>query len=407
LVTAMKAPLARSDRPIGILYVIDTCICPGSSRGGHPGGAEKQLYMLATSLNKELFRPVVVQLGAGGAETATRGTAEGAEFLHLPLGRLYGPQGVRGLRHLRKLARERRVNIIHTFFEKADVAGWLTARSAGNALWVSSRRDLGFKKKGIYKAFSRLTASDCAACVAVCRAVRDQVVKDNELPKEKMTVIYNGLEPLQSRDPQAGKALREELGVQGNAPLVGMVANFNFHIKGHKHFLHAAREVTRKMPEVHFVLVGDGPLRVSFQAMVQEMGIGKRVHFLGTRRDVPTILSGLTVSVLCSTSEGLSNVVLESMAAAIPVVATNVGGNAELVTDRVTGYLVPPADAGALAEAVMEALANPRESRDMALRARLRAEKEFNVQAMVQKYERLYMSLMGVSSCMKEEPCHL
>jgi glycosyltransferase involved in cell wall biosynthesis len=141
-------------------------------------------------------------------------------------------------------------------------------------------------------------------------------------------------------------------------------------------------------------LVGDGPLRPRYEEVAQELRIHRNVFFLGNRTDVPNIISNLDVSVLSSTNEGFSNVILESMAASKPVVATKVGGSPEMVVNGVTGYLVPPADSGAIASAVIDLLQNPDKAQAMGTAGREVVKEKFTVETMVKKYEELYSSLL-------------
>jgi glycosyltransferase involved in cell wall biosynthesis len=139
--------------------------------------------------------------------------------------------------------------------------------------------------------------------------------------------------------------------------------------------------------------------------MAADLGIKSRVHFLGKRTDVPAILSNLSISVLCSTSEGLSNVVLESMAAGKPVVATNIGGNPEMVAAGVTGHLVPPADSGSLAEAIASLLNDPNMCRRMGENAKRQVAGRFSVPAMVEGYEHIYRTLVSELLMSKAATC--
>ncbi|MRR07830.1 MAG: glycosyltransferase, partial [Deltaproteobacteria bacterium] len=191
----------------------------------------------------------------------------------------------------------------------------------------------------------------------------------------------------------ADYSLRDELNVQDHVQLVGMVANMYHEIKGHRYFLEAAQQILEARKDVEFVLVGDGWLRKSHEVMARDLGIAEKVHFLGTRSNIPPILSAFAVSVLCSTSEGFSNVILESMASAKPVVATRVGGNAEMVIDGVTGHIIPPADSSALASSVLSILNSPSTAHAMGQAAREEVVKRFSVQAMVSGYERLFSRL--------------
>ena len=373
------------------MYLIDTCIV--TPRSPSKGGAEKQLYLLTTSLDPDCFIPIVVQLSPANSLPVAAGNMGAVNLFHFPTRNFYSLQGLSQLNPICRLAKQENVDIIHTFFEKSEVMGWLAARLSGIPIWITSRRDLGFKRKNIFKQIFRFTAPDCDRCVAVCQAVKDQVVQQERLAQEKIEVIYNGLDFSPYQHSSNGKALRNELGVDDHVPLVGMIANFNFEIKGHRYFLQAAKSVLERVPDVEFLLIGDGPLRYQYEEMARQLKIKQKVHFMGKRNDVPNILSNLSVSVLSSTSEGLSNVILESMAAGIPVVATRVGGNPELVIDGTTGYLVPPADPRSMAEAIISLLQDPDRASAMGAAGKKMVKEKFTVETMVKNYEHLYKSL--------------
>lgn len=381
----------RSDHPITIMYIIDTFLSPCGSP--MQGGAEKQLGILASSLDPARFRPLVVQLAPRGAVPLADGTLGSARVFHLPTGKFFAPSGIRQVLRIARLAREERVDIIQTFFEKAEVMGWLARRLAGVPVWVTSRRDLGFKRKPVYDRIFRKSSRSCDSLVAVCRAVKDETAGREGFPAGKIEVIYNAMEDATLAGGASPAPSREELGLPAEGCLVGMVANFNFEIKGHRYFLEAAARVARDRSDVRFILVGDGVLRADCERQARDLGLAERIHFLGKRGDVPAILAHLDVSVLCSTSEGLSNVIMESMAVGRPVVATRVGGNPELVQDGVTGLVVPPADSAALAEAVGALLDDPARAMAMGAAARRVAEERFSVRAMVGAHEKLYARL--------------
>jgi L-malate glycosyltransferase len=152
--------------------------------------------------------------------------------------------------------------------------------------------------------------------------------------------------------------------------------------------------VARELPAAEFLLVGDGPLRPGFETMAADLGIAGKVSFLGERHDIPAILSSLDVSVLTSWSESLSNVILESMAAGVPVIATNAGGNPELVKDGETGLLVPVGDEERLVQAMLR-LARDSELRlHCAERGREFSRLSFHVDIICRRYEELYLALL-------------
>lgn len=379
------------DKKITILYLIDTYY-PRPDQFV-VGGTEKQLSLLASSLSPETFRPIVVQLGHRAIEGRVD-TIGNVKVYHFPTRKIYDLHGLSQIKKLSRLAKEEKVDIIHTIFEKAEAMGWLVKRLAGIPVWVTSRRDLGFKRKEIYNKVFRVSSRDCDKCIANCVAVKQQTLQNEGLPEAKVEVIYNGMDSSPYQQSHDGNSLRRELRITEQAPLVGMIANFNFEIKGHRYFIEAAKRISADVPNVEFLLIGDGALRERFEKLSEELGVWKRMHFLGKRNDIPDILSILDVSVLCSTNEGFSNVILESMASGKPVVATDVGGSPEMVMDGVTGCLVPPADSGALARAIIDLLKNPNKAEEMGAEGRRRVHEMFTVEAMTKSYEKLYGELV-------------
>lgn len=374
------------------MYLIDTSVSvPGSSSRG---GTEKQLYLLTSSLDPDKFRPIIIQLCPDNSVPVRVGKIEGVNLIHFPTSKLYNFNGFRHIKYLLTLSKENQIDIIHTFFEKSEILGWLIKKLARVPVWVTSRRDLGFKRKKIYNKIFQFTSWDCTKCIANCFAVKDQILHEENIPSERVEVIYNGIDISGYQPISQPKTLREELRIGRETPLVGLIANFNFEIKGHLYFLGAAKKILESLTNVKFILVGDGPLRSRYEEVAQELNIGKDLFFLGERSDIPFILHSLDVSVLSSTSEGFSNVILESMATGKPVVATNVGGSKEMIQDGVTGYLVPPANSIAMADAIISLLKNPEKAVAMGEMGRKVVQERFTLEAMVKKHEDLYISLL-------------
>ena len=182
--------------------------------------------------------------------------------------------------------------------------------------------------------------------------------------------------------------------------LVGTVGRLD-PIKNHPAFLRMAARLAPKFPNVQFVLVGDGPLRANLEAIANEAGLGNRVLFLGDRRDIPAVLASLDITVLPSKSESLSNVILESMAAGVAVVAADVGGNTELLTDGETGFLTTDDD-GALARAVETLLLNDELRINCGRRARLQASAQYQLDVIRDRYEQLYLSTLAAKTGRQE-----
>jgi glycosyltransferase involved in cell wall biosynthesis len=167
----------------------------------------------------------------------------------------------------------------------------------------------------------------------------------------------------------------------------------NAQSKNHAGFLRIAARINRQMPDIEFLLAGDGPLRKELEKQAQDLGLGNRVIFLGDRRDVPSVLASMDVAVLTSDSESLSNVILEAMAAGLPVVAYGVGGNAELVNQE-RGVLLPAGDEEGFAAAVGRLLASPSIRVQLGRNSRKFAQENFSLARILERYEGCYQTVL-------------
>jgi glycosyltransferase involved in cell wall biosynthesis len=317
------------------------------------GGSERQFAALAGALDQSSFRLLLGCIRRTGPFLERMGDVEA-----FPLGgSLYGMQSwrtrLRLARHLKKTG----ALIAHSFDFYTNLTMIPAARLAGVPVVIGSQRQLGdLLTRAQYRTQLQMFKW-CDLVVCNSQAAAARLVEDG-LSENKITVIGNGLPPeafagARAATPRTGGILR-----------VGMISRMNASYKNHRCFLRAAVRLAPRFPGVEFVLVGDGPLRTEFERLAAEWGIADRVRFLGDRRDIPAVLATLDVTVLPSDSESLSNVVLESMAAGVPVVASGVGGNVELLSGE-RGILVRRNDDEELAAAVERLLVDP------ALRAKL------------------------------------
>ena len=212
-------------------------------------------------------------------------------------------------------------------------------------------------------------------------------------------MIRNGLDLARFTPGSDASSLRRELGLPDGVPLIAMLSRLS-RLKGVEDFLDAAATVAARFKEARFLVIGgninpDGSgYRRELEERAARLGLQQRVLFTGFRLDVPRLLSAVTMSVLPSLSEGLSNTILESMAAGAPVVATRVGGSAEALEDGVDGLLVPPRDPAALSRAITWVLEHPEAARELGRRARARVAEEFSLQRMIRETECLYARLL-------------
>ena len=193
--------------------------------------------------------------------------------------------------------------------------------------------------------------------------------------------------------PVSSDAAREEMGV-GTSRVVGIVAKLSA-VKGHEHFLRAAARVRERRSDVIFLVVGDGPLRPQLESLTEELGLADAVRFVGVRKDIPEVLGLMDVFVLSSLSEGAPNVILEAMAAGLPVVASNVGGVPDIVRDGETGRLVEPGDHEALADAVLDILNDETRAGLMGRLARNVVRGEHDIDLVVEHAEQVFEELIA------------
>jgi len=228
--------------------------------------------------------------------------------------------------------------------------------------------------------------------IAVSEAARDFLIRTKGYRAEAITVVPNGRDLSVFAPGRARAAARKELGLDETVPLVGVVGRLEAQ-KGHAHLLDAWPTVIREFPDARLLLVGEGSLRGPLEAQAAALGVVGSVIFAGFRPDVPRVLDAIDVLCLPSLYEGMPLTAIEAAAMARPVVATAVDGTPEVVRDGDTGRLVPPADAPALARALLDVLRDPAGARRMGAAGRAWALGRFDLQRQVAATARVYRSV--------------
>lgn len=331
------------------------------------------------------------------------------EALRIPLAEynvksFYHPKVVREQLRCAWHLKRNRIQIVHTYGFYPNVFAIPAARLAGTPVIIASIRDTGGYQTPTQNRVQQFMCRLADRIVVNAEAIRQWLITEGYSP-EKIAVIRNGIDLSPFAAKRGSSGLREELGLPQRAPLIAVFSRLH-RFKGIEHFLEAAVIVRRRFPEARFLIVGEGRIMVNGQVMdspytrelqdyAVRLGLGQHAIFTGFRPDVPEMLSEVAVSVLpCISSEGLSNTLLESMAAGVPVVATQVGGNPEVVEDGVTGFLVPARDPRSLASAVGRLLNDPGLAAQFGQAGRERVAKLFSLERMVQETERLYLELL-------------
>jgi len=286
--------------------------------------------------------------------------------------------------------------IVHSFLFDANVWGPAAARRAGAKIIISGRRNYDDWMKLphflMQKASNRFTDFITVNSRSIKRFVAD---KEN-FPEERIKVIYNGLN-ISNFDMRFNSAVpekvKEKFGIPGNAKVIAAIANLK-PSKGLFYLLEAAKNVIDNIDkEIRFLIVGQGPLKDSLVRYAEKLGISEKIIFPGLQKNIPEILSCVDVAVNSSIREGMANAVLEAMAAGKPVVATDVGGNAEMISHKISGCIVPGKDFRSISTAILDFLKNPETAAKMGKAAREKIEKEFSSTKMAENYHRFYANL--------------
>lgn len=312
------------------------------------------------------------------------------------IGRLYTFKTVVEAFRLARYIRQNRIEIVHSYGFYTNVFAIPAARMAGTPIIVASIRDRGDILTPAQRWIQQRICRMADYVLVNAEAIRETLIEQG-WRADNILLIRNGIVMSRYGRTEKGEAIRRELGLAPNAPLVGVFSRLN-RMKGVEYFLDAVAILKDTFPEARFLIVGDGGGRKELEEHSALLNLQDRVIFTGFRTDVPDLLCESAVSVLPSLSEGLSNSLLESMASGIPVVATRVGGNPEIVEHESSGLLVPVKDASALADAIGALLANPSRAAQLGEAGQRRVQEMFSIERSIHEVEGLYERLAGVQT---------
>jgi glycosyltransferase involved in cell wall biosynthesis len=230
--------------------------------------------------------------------------------------------------------------------------------------------------------------------VAVSGGTNEYLQREERVPAEKIRVVPNAISWPEISSDERVRSMLGELGAAGRSPVLGTVARLTEQ-KGQRYLLQSLAELRSRYPRLYCIFAGEGDAREELEALAARLGLEDHVSFCGNRRDVAVMLQGLDLFVLPSLFEGLPLALLEAMAAGVPVVATSVAGSREVVEDRVSGRLVPPADASALTEAIDGLLGDPDLARTMAINGRETVADRYTIGPVAEAYEGIYEEVLA------------
>jgi len=387
--SAKQVAVRGHSRRIRLLIVTDTPV-------SGIGGSEQFLRRLLAGLAPESFRVDVIQLAdLPGNPVAMPTIAQAGVRCH-PVGPVYGRAGRMLWRLLRRKVLAGTWDVVHSQHEKSDLLCATLPHGRQAPGWISSRRDSGFQRSPLVQAAFRLLDHRFDHVVAPSKSILDDLARCGRVPEKRLRLIPNGVDTARfaPMPPDARALGRARLGFEPHHFVLGCVARM-VPVKRHHDLIAAFAALSATRPGLRLLLIGDGPAERALQSHAQLAGVGAKVYFLGARQDVDTLLALLDIFVLCSATEGMSNALLEAMATGLPVVATAVGGNPELVLDGEVGLLVAPAAPEELAAAIDCLAADRAAARAMGCRGRERVERWFSDAAMVAGWSGLYQELSG------------
>jgi glycosyltransferase involved in cell wall biosynthesis len=356
------------------------------------GGAEQLLLELLRGLDRKRFRVRLCLLedtpGIVGDEITNMGIACTSGIAPARL-------DIRAVPRLRRIFLDQQPDILLLINHRNCLFYGIPAARLARVPVVINWQNETLRTYSLHRltmACRRLLLRYVDTVIAAAQGHAEYIAAAESVAREKIEVIYNGVDPARFPPDITPAQARQRLGIPEMSPVAGIVAALRPD-KAHEIFLQAAVLVRDRVPDARFLIVGDGPRRDTLERCARELGIEEALHFMGFRRDMPDVLRAMDVFCLSSRpwQETFSVAALEAMASGLPVVCTRVGFMHEMVIEGETGLLVTVDDPHALADAISTVLLNPEQRIAMGLRARCLVEKSFSLQHMVACFEDLFM----------------
>jgi glycosyltransferase involved in cell wall biosynthesis len=350
------------------------------------GGAETQLVRLATGLKGRGWQVSVVSL------IPMEYIAKDLEQAQIPAVSLHmkpGSPDPRAVLALARYLRAQKPQIVHTHMVHANLLGRVARLLASVPVLISTAHNVNEGSRWREIAY-RLTDPLCDLTTQVSQAGLERYVGVGAVPMNKIRFVPNGINSHEfSPDPHLRAKLREELGWEGQ--FIWLAVGRFAEAKDYPNMMQAFAKVHALQPEARLMIAGLGEQMESTQQLAQTLGLGQAVRFLGLRKDVAALMNAADGYVMSSAWEGLPMVLLEAASTGLPMVATDVGGNREVVQEGQTGYLVPPRDAESLSAAMLRLMALPEEQRHcMGEAARVFVRQRYSLESVLLQWETIY-----------------
>jgi len=374
---------------INILFVT-------ASPGHVFGGGKQAFYNLISRLDRRRFNPVVATAPTGRYAEMLR--AKGVRLIPLPMNSRFD---MRIPYRLARVVREHAVTVLHSHGGgRADFFVYLASKLVNIPVKITTVANLveGWFEVNplqlyVYKKIQRKAEKVFDHFICVSEYLADKLIHQHELEKTKISTIYNGIDLDYFNAAVEFPPKRNEFLREGEEILIGAIGRLVAE-KGLEYLLECMPEVLKRFTQIKLLLVGDGPLKTHLEKRVLSLGLKDNIIFTGFRSDIREILSCLDILILPSLLEGFSMIILEAMAMAKPIVASDIPGIREQIIDGKNGILVPAKDTNALAAAIIKILADRNVAENIGLAARKTVDRKFSIERMVAETESLYLSLL-------------
>jgi glycosyltransferase involved in cell wall biosynthesis len=376
--------LSSAENKRAILFVID---------GLEFGGGERLFLQLASKLRDRYH--IFVATDSGGEFAHELRNLEIEEF-SLNMTRQLA---LKPFYQIGDIIRHKDIQLVHSQGARADFFGRLAGRIAGVPHIVSTIQmpvegfDVGFLRKMIYRLMDQFSERYVDRFIVVSESLRKTLTEGRGISNERVVKIYNGIE-LDKFHPDLKRSnLRKQWGIATEEPVIGAIGRLVWQ-KGFEYLIEAMPEILQDIPQAKLLLVGDGPLRHKLEGLAQELNVYSQVIFAGFRSDIQDLLSMIDILSIPSLLEGFPMITLEAMAMAKPIVATQIEGIVEQISDSDEGILVPPKDAEVLASAILRLIKDRELGNRLGAAARSKIERYFSIDKMVKETEMVYLSLL-------------
>lgn len=378
-----------ADMKPNVLFIIDSF---------EQGGSERQALQLLRQLHNSgecrIHLACLQNRGSLRADADKQGLGTINEYA---LTSFYDRNFIRQVHRLGRFIKDNKIDVVHTHCFYTNIFGMTAAALAQVPARITSKGETDGFRTPMQKRAERFAFRLAHRVIANCLVVQNQLIREGVSPA-RIVQHYNGLD-LERLKVQPGLGRNEVLASFGlpQEParrFVTIVANLHNPVKDHPMFLRAASRVLAQVPDAAFIIAGEGGLMDGLRELTAQLGIQRDVFFIGRCDNVASLLFASDIGVLSSTAEGFANAILEYMAAALPVVATDVGGVREAVVESKTGYVVPAGDDAKMAERITQLLANPERARQMGEGGKLIVEEKFACERHLANTLELYDELL-------------